>query len=171
MGLTPTADLARRLREVFLDGRWIANTNYREQLEGLTLEAATKKVGTLNTIAALTYHINYYLAGLLHVFATGRLEIHDRYSFDLPPLSTGEEWRRLAEGLLENAEAFAAAVEGMEAAALGEPFVEEKYGSWQRNIEAVIEHSYYHLGQVVLLRKWIAGAESGNFFTTESISK
>jgi hypothetical protein len=37
-----------------------------------------------------------------------------------------------------------------------QPFVNEKYGSLQRNIDAMIEHSYYHLGQIVLIRKIIA---------------
>ena len=32
-------------------------------------------------------------------------------------------------------------------------FVKEAYGSYKRNIEALIEHSYYHLGQIVLLLK------------------
>jgi hypothetical protein len=29
---------------------------------------------------------------------------------------------------------------------LDQPFVDEIFGSYWRNIEAVIEHSYYHLG-------------------------
>ncbi|MEG1022142.1 MAG: hypothetical protein RSE50_11550 [Myroides sp.] len=34
-------------------------------------------------------------------------------------------------------------------------FVDEKYGSYRRNIEAMIEHSYYHLGQIVLIKKML----------------
>ena len=36
-----------------------------------------------------------------------------------------------------------------------ENFVDEKYGTFQRNIEAMIEHSYYHLGQIVLIKKML----------------
>jgi hypothetical protein len=61
--MDPNTFIANRLREVFLNGKWIANTNYRHQLEAITWQQAVKKVGDLNTIAALTYHINYYLAG------------------------------------------------------------------------------------------------------------
>jgi len=39
---------------------------------------------------------------------------------------------------------------------LDEAFVDVKYGSYQRNIEGVIEHSYYHLGQISLVRKMIS---------------
>ena len=100
-----TAELiAQRLREVFLHGTWIANTNYKEQLLATTWEQATAKFATLNTIAALTYHINYYVAGLLNVFDKGVLEIHDKYSFDLPPLHSGKEWDQLVAVFLENAD-------------------------------------------------------------------
>ena len=145
--------LANRLREVFLDGHWIANTNYKEQLLNVTWQEATQKVARLNTIAALTYHINYYLAGLLQVFEGGGLDIRDKYSFDLPPVTSEEDWKRLVSTFLANAERFANVVEQMPDAKLDEPFVEEKYGSYLRNIEGVIEHSYYHLGQISLVRK------------------
>ena len=38
---------------------------------------------------------------------------------------------------------------------LKENFVDEKYGSYLRNIDGMIEHCYYHLGQIVLIKKII----------------
>lgn len=35
------------------------------------------------------------------------------------------------------------------------PFVMEKYGTYLRNLEGVIEHSYYHLGQIAIIKKQI----------------
>ncbi|MGJ8593340.1 MAG: hypothetical protein ACSHXF_12375 [Aquaticitalea sp.] len=32
-------------------------------------------------------------------------------------------------------------------------FVDAKYGTYLRNIDGMIEHSYYHLGQIVLIKK------------------
>ena len=32
-------------------------------------------------------------------------------------------------------------------------FVDEKYGSYERNLDVMIEHCYYHLGQVMLIKK------------------
>ena len=64
--------LANRFREVLLNGKWIANTNFQDQLEDVTIEQATTKVSTLNTIALLTFHIDYYIAGLNHFFRTGK---------------------------------------------------------------------------------------------------
>jgi uncharacterized damage-inducible protein DinB len=146
-------EISKRLREVFLNGLWIANTNYKEQLLKLDWEQAVTKFENLNSIAALTYHINYYLSGILNVFKGGNLEIHDKYSFDLPSIASEKDWELLRESLFENAALFARYVENMSDEKLDEIFVAEKYGSYVRNIEGVIEHSYYHLGQVSLIVK------------------
>lgn len=155
--MTRNVTIAARLREVLLDGHWIANTNYQEQLQNLTWQQATQKVDSLNTIAALTYHINYYLTGLLHAFEKGKLEISDKFSFDLPPIKSEEDWQKLVTEFLRNAEKFATEVEQMEDRLFDQPFVDEKYGNYLRNIEGVIEHSYYHLGQISLIKKMIVG--------------
>ena len=70
--------LANRIREVLLDGHWIANTNYKQEIQHTTWQQAIHKLGSLNSIAALVYHINYYLAGLLFALENGRLEISDQ---------------------------------------------------------------------------------------------
>lgn len=147
--------LSKRLREVLLNGHWIANTNYKEQLLDITWQQAMQKVGSLNTIAALTFHINYYIAGLLNVFNGGQLEIRDKYSFDLPPIQSETEWKKLLDDFLNNSEKFAAHVEQMQESQFDEPFADEKYGDYLRNIEGMIEHSYYHLGQISLIKKMI----------------
>ena len=152
--------IANRLREVFLNGRWIANTNYQEQIENLNWEQATQKIGNLNTIAALVYHVNYYLAGLLNVLNDGKLEIRDQFSYDLPPIQSETDWKKLVAAFLSNAGEFALKVEKMEDQQLDAPFVDERYGTYLRNIEGVIEHSYYHLGQISLLRKMILKDEN-----------
>lgn len=153
--MTRNITIANRLREVLINGHWIANTNYREQIQGVNWQQATQKVDNLNTIAALTYHINYYLAGLLNAFENGRLEISDKYSFDLPPITAETDWNKLVTDFMQNSEKFADKVEQMEDYIFDEPFIDEKYGTFLRNIEGVIEHSYYHLGQISLIKKMI----------------
>jgi hypothetical protein len=147
--------IANRLREVLLNGKWIANTNFKEHILSISWQQAVQKIGNLNTIALLTFHINYYLGGILNVFNGGGLEIRDKYSFDLPEIKSEKDWNKLVGEFLSNAEMFANKIEQMEESMLDQPFVDEKYGSYLRNIEGVIEHSYYHLGQVSLIRKMI----------------
>lgn len=150
-----TVFIANRIREVLLNGTWIANTNFKDQLNKISWQEAIQKVETLNSIAALTYHINYYLAGLMKAFENGALEISDKYSFDAPSINSEEDWKKLKENFLKNAEDFAKRIEQMPEETLEEPFFDPKYGNYERNLEAMIEHSYYHLGQISLIRKLI----------------
>jgi hypothetical protein len=152
--------IAGRLREVLLNGHWIANTNYKEQILNLNWQQAIQKVDNLNTIAALIYHVNYYLAGVLHAFETGRLEISDKYSFDLSEIKSESDWNKLVTDFLNNSEKFADKVEQMDDSIFDQPFVNEEYGSYLRNIEGIIEHSYYHLGQISLIKKMIMQPQS-----------
>jgi uncharacterized damage-inducible protein DinB len=147
--------LAGRLREVLLSGKWIANTNFKEQIISISREQAIRKVSGLNSIAALTFHIDYYLKGILNVFHGGQLEIRDKYSFEMPEIKSEADWDQLVTNFLNNAEAFVEYVEQMDDEIFDQPFVDEKYGTYLRNIDGVIEHSYYHLGQISLLKKLI----------------
>jgi hypothetical protein len=151
--------IANRFREVLLNGKWIANTNYKDQLSKVTWKQATKKIRSLNTIAALTYHINYYLEGVLNVFEGGTLEIRDKYSFVFPQIKSKEDWENLMNDMWVNAEKLAIHIEQMPEEKLEQTFVAEKYGNYRRNIEGAIEHSYYHLGQISLIKKMVLEIE------------
>jgi len=152
--------LATRLKEVLIDGEWIANTNYKDQLFNITWEQATIETNGLNSISALTYHINYYLVGILNVFENNTLDIKDKYSFDCPLINSQETWENLLNDFASNAEKIVAQVELLTTEKLEEVFVSPKYGNYRRNLEGIIEHSYYHLGQISLIKKLIIAAEN-----------
>jgi len=155
-----TKILANRIREVFLSGKWIANTNFKEQLESINLTKANQKVGHLNTIALLAFHINYYVSGIINFFENGSLDIKDKYSFDMPAMQSETEWNDFINIFLCNAEILAKHIEQKNDDILSQVFVNEKYGTYLRNIEGIIEHSYYHLGQISLLKKMIESENS-----------
>lgn len=147
--------LAGRFREVILNGTFIANTNYRHQLDCTDWQLATRQVAQLNTIAVLAQHIHYYIAGVLQVLRGGSLDIKDKYSFDFPPITSQQQWDDILERLWNDAEAFAELVEQLSPDQLDNPFTDPKYGTYYRNIDGMIEHCYYHLGQVVLIKKML----------------
>ena len=153
--MTKTHELASRLREVILNGTWIANTNFKDQLEHLDWKIATTKMQSLNTISVLAQHIHYYIVGIKNVFINGKLDISDKYSFDFPPIESQTQWESFLTKFWNDTEQLAQLIEQMPEAQLNDKFVDEKYGSYQRNIDGMIEHSYYHLGQIVLLKKVI----------------
>lgn len=148
-----TVEIANRFREVILNGTWIANTNFKDQLENLDWEIAVTPIQNLNTIAILAQHIHYYINGINQVFKGGTLDIKDKFSFDFPPIDSQEQWNNFLIKFWKDSEEFALLIEQMSDEKLNENFVEEKYGTYKRNIDAMIEHSYYHLGQIVLIKK------------------
>lgn len=153
--ISQQTQLANRLREVILSGTWIANTNYKHQLEHLDWLAATRKVETLNTVAVLAQHIHYYIHGIKQVFLGGTLDISDKYSFDFPPIENQQQWQHFLDRFWKDSEELASLIEQLPAERLNEAFVDIKYSSYLRNIDAMIEHAYYHLGQIVLIKKLI----------------
>ena len=150
-----TSEIANRFRETILNGTWIANTNYKNQLENLDWKIATTQVKNLNTISLLAQHIHYYIDGINNVFKGGPLDIKDKFSFDFPPINSQQDWQDFLSKFWNATEEFAAFLEQMPDENLDEVFVDAKYGTYQRNIDAMIEHSYYHLGQIVLIKKII----------------
>jgi uncharacterized damage-inducible protein DinB len=151
--MSSVLQLSKRFREVLLDGLWIANTNFKDQLSDVSWELAVTKIGSLNTIAMLTFHIDYYIAGIVNVFEGGALEIRDQFSFDLPPIESQEQWEQLLNKLWTDSEKFATLLERIPDSQLDEVLVDKKYGTYQRNIDGMIEHAYYHLGQITLIKK------------------
>ena len=153
-----SAQMAKHFREVFFGGNW-TSVNLKETLDDVSWQQAVTKIGDLNSIAVLVYHINYYVSAVLKVFEGGKLEASDKYSFDLSPLANDEEWKALQDKAFAEAEKFANLVEQMPNEKFAQVFVDEKYGTYYRNIHGIIEHTHYHLGQISLIKKMLlAGA-------------
>jgi hypothetical protein len=149
------SQIAKQFLDVHFGGNW-TSVNLKETLSDVTWQQATTKVHSFNTIAALVYHINYYVSAVLKVLQGGLLEAHDKYSFDLPSIQSQQDWKKLLHKLFTDAENFASLIEGLPDSKLAEIFIEEKYGTYYRNLQGIIEHTHYHLGQIVLIKKMAA---------------
>lgn len=147
-----TAQIARHLRDVYFGGNW-TSVNLKENLTDLTWQQATTQVYSFNTIAALVYHINYYISAVLKVLEGEPLNASDKYSFDLPPIQSQEDWENLLNKTWTDVETFAGLIEQLPEKSLWEDFSEKKYGNYYRNLQGIIEHTHYHLGQIVLIKK------------------
>ena len=149
-------ELAKRFSDVILNNSWVANNSYKNQLIDLPLEVVLFKYQSLHSIAALTQHVHYYIAGILNVFNGGNLDIKDIYSFDFPPINTIEQWHSFLAVFWTEAASFIQKLEEMDENTLNSIFVKKEYGTYHFNINTLIEHSYYHLGQIVLIKKLIS---------------
>lgn len=147
-----SAQIAKHFRDVHFGGNW-TSVNLKETLNDVTWQQATKKIYSFNTIATLVFHINYYVSAVTKVLQGEPLTAHDKYSFDLQPIQSQEDWERLLNNTWSDAENFARLIEQLPENKLGETFSDEKYGNYYRNIHGIIEHTHYHLGQIVLIKK------------------
>lgn len=151
--------IAKHFRETHFGGNW-TTSHLKEHLADVTWQQATGQVYDFNTIATLVFHINYYIDVVLKVLNGEKLNASDKYSFNVPPINNQEDWELLLDKVWKDAERFALLVEQLPESRLWETFIDEKYGNYYRNLHGIIEHTHYHLGQIVLIKKIILTKES-----------
>ena len=154
--MTLSEQTARHFREVFFGGNLTA-VNLRDTLADVTWQEATTQVYECNTIATLLGHISYYVHIILKVLEGGPLVGSDKLSFDYHPVRSQEDWEELQEKTWREAEEFARLVAEFPESRLKDGFDDGKYGTWFRNLHGLIEHTHYHLGQIVVIRKMLVG--------------
>lgn len=147
-----TRNIAKHFRELHFGGNW-TGSSMKDQLKDVSWQQAITQVHTFNTIATLTFHVNYYVDAVLKVLQGGPLDADDKYSFDHPPITSEEDWQRLLDKSWSDAENLAARIEKMPEHMLWENVSDPKYGIYFRNIHGIIEHTHYHLGQIALIKK------------------
>jgi hypothetical protein len=144
MVMNLSQQLAKHFREVFWGGNW-TSVNFKDSLERLSWQQAKTKVLSFNSIAALIFHINYYIAAVARVLQGEALNASDKYSFDLSPIQSEKDWETLLNKFWFDAENFATLVEQLPEDKLWDDFYDGKYGNYLRNIQGIIEHTHYHL--------------------------
>ena len=146
--------IAKHFRDVYSGGNY-AGVNLKDVLKNVDWKMATTKVDSFNTILALVYHIDYYVIAVSKVLQGEELNASDKFSFDHPQIQSAEDWNSFINKFWSDGENFAALVEQIDDDKFSEPFLDGKYGSYYRNIAGVIEHTHYHLGQIVLIKKML----------------
>jgi hypothetical protein len=150
--------IAKHFRDVYFGKNWTW-VNLKDTLEGITWEQATAKVHSFNTIAVLVFHIHYYIGVATKVLQGGPVDGHDKYAFDAPPIRSQDDWGTLVNKVFSEGEAFAKLIEQLPETKFDEIFGQEKYGTYYRNLQGIIEHTHYHLGQIALIKKIVQQPE------------
>jgi len=153
--LKSTERIAKQLREVYFGKNW-SGPFFKQQIESVTWKQAITQVHDINTIATLVFHMNYYVKGVSAYLDGGDLEIRDKYSFDHPPIHNQEDWEALVNDVFQSGERFAKQIEALPDSILDKIFYDKAYGSYARNFMGIIEHFHYHLGQIVILKKFLS---------------
>ena len=144
--------IATHFKQLFFGGNW-TSVDFTITLKDVDWNMATAKIKDFNTIAQLVFHVDYYIDVTLKVLQGGPLDGHDKFSFDCPEITSEADWKKLKNKLFSDAESYVSLVEQLPDSKLSEIFCLEKYGNYYRNIHGLIEHSHYHLGQIVILKK------------------
>jgi uncharacterized damage-inducible protein DinB len=153
------AHLAKHLKDVHFGGNWTVS-NLRGVLSDVNRKQALTKIGSLNTIATLLFHVNYFVVVVINVLEGGPLEGNDKLSFDHPPINSETDWEAMKNKAYADAERFADLIARLPEDKLWEPFAgTDKYGNYYRNIQGIIEHTHYHLGQMAIIKKLV---QAGN---------
>ena len=146
--------IANYVRYIYFGKNW-TNSNIKEKLEDVDWMQAITIVNSYNTTAMLVFYTSYYLIGIMNILKGGTLDIRDRFSYELSPIKSAEDWQELKNKSFDEAEEYARLIEEMPDDKFWENFVKEEYGNYYRNIHGSIEHLYYNFGQIILIEQSI----------------
>jgi len=152
MLMKQTERIANNLRTCFFGKNW-PGVALKPIIENSSFELATKRVNEAHTIYELCFHIIYYLKGASQVLNGHPLNIKDKYSFDTPELEGDLAWNEFQQEMWDIVETLASQIEKLDDAILEYEFENEIYGDYGRNLWGLVEHSYYHIGQISLIQK------------------
>ena len=98
--------LAKHFRDAYFGGNW-TSVNLKDTVQDISWQEATAKIHDGNSIATLIFHTGYYVTAVLQVLEGGTLQASDKYSFDVPPIHSTEDWQGLLDKTWSEGERFA----------------------------------------------------------------
>ena len=132
--------IAAHLQEAFEGNNW-SDVNVKDTLDGITFRQAT------HVTNASPNTIKQRLQGI-------EPEISAANGFDLQPITSEHDWVQLKKNAFDTVNELASAIRDFPDERLPEESPVGK-GSFYKKLQGVIEHNYYHLGQIVILKNLI----------------
>ncbi|WP_300601363.1 DinB family protein [Niabella sp.] len=149
--------IAQHLTDVHLGNNW-TSVAIADTIHDIDWKEAFAPVPfSVNTIASLLNHIAYWNGivaergrGLMPVIA-----VHN--GFDVPEAAP-EHWETLKTALFRSAQDLAAVIRGFDEEKLDAPVLPE-HSSAYKNFQGQVEHAHYHLGQIVMIKKYLRSVD------------
>ena len=148
--MTLPQHLGKHFRHAYFGGSF-SERHLAGELRGTALAQARRSVNGGNSVLAIVYHLHFYVRGVASVLRGDRLDTRDGASWETPVVETDEAWQALVEEVLAEGEVLAKALEGLGEEAVWSPFYSAGNAPVFTNVLGVLEHVYYHLGQIVLI--------------------
>lgn len=147
--------LATHIHQVYFGDNWTA-VHLQKTIADVTLEQATTPFSSCHTIAALVYHIHYFVRAATGVLEGKKIDAKDALSFDVPYFTSQKEWEAYKTTIFNEAQYFVSLVQNLPDETLEAVFENAAYGDYFNNLQGIIEHTHYHLGQIVIIKKCIS---------------
>lgn len=145
--MSKSAFIASRVHALFFGPNW-TETNLSKLIQNHTFdEFSFAKLGT-NTAASVLFHIHYYQKAQLSVLQGGPLNAKDSESFHHPIWKDESDWLQFGSSVVDTGRELEAAIAQLPDSIWSTPFVKAEYGSYETNLIGMLEHSYYHFGQL-----------------------
>lgn len=144
--------LSEQLQKLYYGKNW-TGVDLKTTLDHVDMEIINKQINGCNSIVTLLFHMNYYVEIQLEVLKGNPLRGTDKESFIHPEVNTKEDWEQLISRLYNRVDEYLSMLTQIPDDQFSLGFADEKWGSYYRNVAGMIEHSHYHLGQIVLLKK------------------
>lgn len=146
-----TDAIASHITDVYNGENW-TGVNFETTLADVTFEdAITVTKASVNTIAKLLYHTTFYNNVAVERINGNNPVINSDNGFDMPPVTTPEQWNKLLEDLGASVSRLANAVLAFPEERLWD-MNPRNNGTFYQLFHGIAEHMHYHLGQVVLLK-------------------
>jgi uncharacterized damage-inducible protein DinB len=146
--------VAQHLLDVYKGNNW-TEVNIADTLKDVTLsEAIIVTEASSNTIAALVHHLAFWNRAMTARLKGLEMKIPEDNGYCTPELKTEADWQRIRNDNLASATERAETISNIDKERLFQPIVPGR-SSIYKNVQGMVEHIHYHLGQIVILKKLI----------------
>jgi hypothetical protein len=151
--------IAHHLVEVHRGGNW-TDVSITHTLKDVSRQQAlTITPFSPNSIAMLLHHITYWNSIVALRGQNIEPEINEQNGMNAPALNSDEDWEELKQDNIHSAEELATIIEGYDIGSLYNPIL-PGHSSAYKNFQGQVEHVHYHLGQIVMIKKYIQDTAS-----------
>lgn len=156
MRLTET--IAQHIMAVHNGNNW-TDVNLENTLQNVSFQDAVRVTkASPNSIAALLHHISFYNEVVLNRIQGVETTINQANGFDYAPINSLQDWEDLKKRSLQSSVKLAEVVRSIPEEKLFEPVL-SGYSTYYKTLQGLVEHTHYHLGQIVIIKHLIRNLE------------
>lgn len=146
--------ISQHLTDVHNGDNW-TEVNIANTLADLSyIEAAASTPASVNTIASLLHHISFWNRAVAQRALGIVPAVGADNGFAMAEIQNEAEWKALQEDNIRSAEELATAIRLFDQEKLALPLL-PGHSSAYKNFQGQVEHVHYHLGQMVMIKKFL----------------